>query len=82
MSHATDRGLTLDLANGMMEKLVAKHAQREQGGGDRSILLEMMPRVLTAIMLQRDIPGVLSRMIGEGSEESLGTCTMCGDVVT
>ena len=56
---------------------MAKHAQRGEEGHDRSILLEILSRVLTAVMLQRDIPGVLSRMIGEGSEESLGMSAPC-----
>lgn len=61
----------IHLANHLLARFIAHH-KVEDGQQGLGIVVEMLPRLLTAMLLKHDLEGVLQRLFGQGSQDSLG----------
>lgn len=72
--------LMSDLANDLLTRLIERHTKPEKRDWEslkHTLCLEILPRFLTALMIRRDLNGVLHRMIGEESSDSTSELSFC-----
>jgi glutamine synthetase adenylyltransferase len=62
-----------DLANHLLSQLATKHAMMASRGEDATSMVEqLIPRLLTAVLLQQDLHAVLQRIFGDESSRAIG----------
>lgn len=64
----------IHLANHLLTRFIAQHSIQD-GQHGLGIIVDMLPRLLTAVVLQQNLGGVLQRLFGEGSGGSIRKCT-------